>query len=103
MKVCAGSQYFRTTTGIESGPDAFEESRLVMTFLDKWWVTEILCSFRLVLEGEAGKEIPESSKLEFSEKFLANSFALSDADDNTSGSLNTGSMADLADLCWEQY
>ena len=103
MKVRAGSQYFRTTTRKESGPDAFEESWLVMTFLDKWWVTEILCSFRLVLEGEAGKEIPESSKLEFSEKFLANSFALSDADDNTSGSLNTGSMADLADLCWEQY
>ena len=26
-----------------------------------------------------GNEIPESSRLEFSEKFLANSFALSDA------------------------
>ena len=34
-------------------------------------VTEILCSFRLVLEGKAGREIPESSRLEFLEKFSA--------------------------------
>ena len=32
---------------------------------------EILCSFKLVLEGKTGKEIPESSRLEFLEKFLA--------------------------------
>ena len=42
-------------------------------------VTEIFCSFRLVLEGRTGKEVPESLRLEFLEKFLANSFALSDA------------------------
>ena len=30
----------------------------------------------LVLEGEAGKEIPESSGFEFLEKFYKNSFAL---------------------------
>ena len=56
---------------------------------------EILCSFRLVLEGKAGKEIPESSRLEYLEKFSANSFALSDAKDNTSGPLNRGGIADL--------
>ena len=56
---------------------------------------EILCSFRLVLEGKKGKEIPESSRFEFSEKFLANNFALSDAEDNTSGPLNRGGIADL--------
>ena len=44
---------------------------------------DILCSFRLVLEGKKGKEIPESSRFEFLEKFLANNFALSDAEDNT--------------------
>ena len=33
---------------------------------------EILCSVRLVLEGKTGKEIPESSRFEFLEKFLAN-------------------------------
>ena len=56
---------------------------------------EILCRFRLVLEGKIGKEIPDSSRLEILEKFLANSFALSDAEDNTSGALNRGGIADL--------
>ena len=56
-----------------------------MTFLTNLEVTEILCSFRLVLEWKAGKEISESSKLELLEKFLANNFALSDMEDNTSG------------------
>ena len=37
----------------------------------------------------------ESSRLEFSEKFSANNFALSDAEDNTSGPLNRGGIADL--------
>ena len=48
-----------------------------------------------VLEGKTGKEIPESSRLELLEKILANKFVLSDADDNTSGPLNTGGMAYL--------
>ena len=58
-------------------------------------VTKILCSFKLVIEGKTGKEIPESSRLEFKEKFSANNFALSDAEDNTSGPLNRGGIADL--------
>ena len=41
---------------------------------------EILCSFRLVLQGQTGKKIPESSRLEFLENFSANNFALSDAE-----------------------
>ena len=49
-----------------------------MTFLTILGVTEILCSFKLVLEGKTGKEIPESSRLEFLEKFSANNFALSE-------------------------
>ena len=44
--------------------------------------------FKLVLEGKTGNEIPESSRLEFTEKFSANNFVLSDAEDNTSGPLN---------------
>ena len=76
MKVQAYSS-LRTTTGIQPGPDAFHESRFVLT-----GVTEILCSFRLVLEGKAGKEISMSSRLEFLEKFLANNFASSDAEDS---------------------
>ena len=91
----SGSQFFRTTIGTQSGPDAFDESRFVRTFLTILGVMEILCSFRLVLEGKTGKEIPESSRFEFLKKFLANNFALSDAEDNTSGPLNRGSIADL--------
>ena len=56
---------------------------------------DILCSFRLVLEGKTGKEVPESSRFEFLERFLANNFALSDAEDKTSGPLNRGGIADL--------
>ena len=66
-----------------------------MTFLTILGVTEILCSFRLVLEGKTGKEIPESSRLEFLEKFSANNFALSDAEDNTSRPLNREGIPDL--------
>ena len=55
----------------------------------------MLCSFRLVLEGKTGKEIPDSSRLEVLDKFLANNFALSEAEDNTSGPLNRGGIADL--------
>ena len=95
MYESSGSQFFRTTTGIQSGPDAFGESRFVMTFLTILEVMNTLCSFRLVLEGKTGKEIPESSRFEFLEKFLANNFALSNAEDNTSGPLNRGGIADL--------
>ena len=66
-----------------------------MTFLTILGVMEMLYSFRLVLEGKTGKEIPESSRFEFLEKFLANNFALSDAEDNTSGPLNRGGTEDL--------
>ena len=65
-----------------------------MTFLAILGVTEILCSFRLVIEGKTGKELPESSRLEFLEKFSANNPALSDAEDNTPSPLNRG-IADL--------
>ena len=54
-------------------------------------LTEILYSFRLVLEEKTGKEIPEPSKgVEF--------FILFDVEDNTSGSLNIGVTADLSVL-----
>ena len=85
----------RATTGIQSGPDAFDKSRFIMTFLTILGVTEILCSLRLVIEGTTVKDIPESSRLEFFEKYSANNFALSDAEDNTSRQLNRGGIADL--------
>ena len=66
-----------------------------MTFLSILGVTEILCSFKLVLEGKTRKEIPESLRLEFLEKFSANDVALSGAENNASGPLNRGSIVDL--------
>ena len=46
-----------------------------MTDLNILEVIEKLCSFRLVLEKKTGKEIPDSSRSEFLEKFLANNSA----------------------------
>ena len=59
---------------------------------------EILCSFRLVIEEKTDKEIPESSRLEFLEKFSAKNFALSDAEGNMSGLLNRTGVVDLSVL-----
>ena len=39
-----------------------------------WEVTWIWCSFGLVIKGNKGKEIPNSSRREFLEKFFADSF-----------------------------
>ena len=49
-----------------------------------------------ILERKTGKEILESSRLEFLQKFSANNFTLSDAEDNTSAPLNRGGIADLS-------
>ena len=57
--------------------------------------------FQLILEGNTDKEIPESSRLEFLEKFSANNFALPDAEDNTSRPLNRGGITVY--LCREHY
>ena len=95
MYESSGLQFFRITTGIQSGTHTFDESRVTMTFLTILGVMEILCSFRLVLEEKIGKEMLESSRLDFLGKLLANNFALSDAEDNTSSPLNKGGIADL--------
>ena len=62
-------------------------TKFIVTFLTILGVTEILCSFKLVLEGKIGKDIPESSRPESLEKFSGKTFALSDTED-TSGLLN---------------
>ena len=51
--------------------------------------------FQISSRRKTGKKIFESSSLEFLEKFSANNFALSDAEDNTSWPLNRGGIADL--------
>ena len=55
----------------------------------------MLCNSRLVLEAKTGKEILESSRSEFLEKFSASNFTLSDTEDNTFRPLNRGGIADL--------
>ena len=75
MKESSGSQFLRTTIGIQSGLDAFDISRFIMSFLTILGVKEISCSLKLVLEGKTGKEIPEPSRLESFEKFSAKTFA----------------------------
>ena len=55
------AQFFRTTIGIKSVPNTTDKSRFVMIFLT--------ISFRLVLQRKTGKQIPESLRLEFLEKF----------------------------------
>ena len=69
-----------------AAPDPFDKLRFIMTFLTILKVREILCSFKWVLEGKTGSEIPESSRLEFLE---------SDAEDSTSRPLNRCGIADL--------
>ena len=90
MSGSSGSQFFKTITRIKSGPDASDKSRFLMTSLTILGVREILCSFRLVLQGKTGKDIPESSGLEFLEKFSENNLALIDTENNNSGPLNRG-------------
>ena len=63
MYESSDSQFFRATTGIPSRSDACDKSRSAMILLINLGATEIICSFRLVLEGRTGKEIPESSRL----------------------------------------
>ena len=53
------SQLFRINIRIPSGLDPLKESRSVMSISLLLVVNEILCSFRLALEGKASKEIPE--------------------------------------------
>ena len=91
----SGSQFYRTTAGIQSGLDTFHESRFVMTFLTIFRIMEILRSFGLVLEEKAGKGIPGSSRLQLPDKLLANNFALADADNNNYKPLNRGGIVDL--------
>ena len=54
MYKSSDSQIFRTTTGIQLGPDTFNKSKLVMTFLTNLGVTEILHRFKSVIEGKTG-------------------------------------------------
>ena len=87
---------FRTTIGIKLGLNAFDELKVHYEFLTILGVTEILCSFRLVLEGKTGNELSESSRLEFLETFLANNFALSVTEAKF---LESGGLFNFINIC----
>lgn len=53
-------------------------------------VTEILYSFRFVLDRKTAEELSESSGLESSERISGHNYILSDTGDSTSGPLNYG-------------
>ena len=65
MQERSGSQFVKR---IQSGPDAFDKSRFILTFLTILGDTKILCNSKLVLEGKTGKEIPELSPFKNNEK-----------------------------------
>ena len=49
---------------LEYNQDAFDKSRFIMSFLSILGVTEILCSFKLVLEGKIQKTTPPGRWIE---------------------------------------
>ena len=65
-----------------------------MAFLIFLGVTEVLCGFRLFSLGKSGKEIPESSRLQFLTKYLAVLISQMQEKKN-SELLNRGDIADL--------
>ena len=71
---------------MQSGPDVFDTSRYFY-FKTNYDLFNHLGRYRNIMQfqissrRETGKEIPESSRLEFLEKFSANNFALSDVED----------------------
>ena len=68
------SQFLRTTTGIQSVPEASYESKLIMTFLTKVEFAGIMCSFRLVLEEKAGTKLTWVIKIRVLWKVFRNQF-----------------------------
>ena len=71
-----GSKFFKTTTRIQSGPDAFDKSRLFVIFLTRISVLRIV---------------------------LIKNCALSDAEGNISGTFIRCGISDLALLWFNQY
>ena len=92
MYKSSGSEFFRTITGIQSRPDALDKSRFVITFPTILGVTEISCSPRL---APGGKQVTIYLGHQFLEKFSANNFALTDAEDKTFRPVNRRGIADL--------
>ena len=68
------SHFFRTTARIQSGSHGFDESRLVMT-LNNFGSFMNIMQFQISSRRKVSKEIFESSKFKFLERFLTKKFA----------------------------
>ena len=90
MYKSSASQFLWTNTWIQSGPDAFGRSNLVMAHLTNFGVKGILCNSRIVLEGKAGKKMSMSSRLGLLKMVLRNNLDLFNTEDKTSKPLNRG-------------
>ena len=91
----SGFQFFRTTTGIQSGSNAFGKSKLVAIFLANTRLTTILCSFRLFLEGKSGKQVPELSRWSSLKWFQKKDLPYQMINTEPQVTLKRGGMADL--------
>ena len=96
MHEISGSEFFRTSTRIQSGPAAFRWIKVHYDLFNHFERHANIMSYTLVPKGKTGNETTESSRLEFSEKLIAHKFPWSDAADNTSGAFNRGGILDLA-------
>ena len=65
----SGQMFFRTMTGISSGPVAFVESRFLMLVAISFTVTVILLRRLSVREGKSGRGWPHSSNVKLEVKF----------------------------------
>ena len=69
MYESSDSHFFRTIMLIQSGPDAFDKSKLVIALLTNLSYMNIM-QFQISPWRKSGKEIPDSSRCKFLEKFL---------------------------------
>ena len=97
MYKSSDSQFFTNITGIKSRPKNLMNQGCYVLF-NQFGSYRNIIQFKISYRRETGKEILDSWRLEFFKKFLTNNFALSGAEDNTSGLLNRGGMADLPSL-----
>ena len=70
----SGSQFFRTTTGIQSGPDAFAESKFVMSFSTIFEVMEIYSVSNQFQKGEKVKGYPSHQDKSYQKSFQQTTF-----------------------------
>ena len=61
----SNSHFFRTATGTQSGPNAFDKSRFSYDLLNQRGSYRNSMQFQISSRSEKGNEIPESSRLEF--------------------------------------